>query len=161
MSFQIRPIVLADNNPIADIIRNTLLEFGAAKPGTMYYDPAVYHCFEQFQKEGCAYFVVEMNDIIVGGGGVFKTEGLPEGIGELARMYLLPEARGKGIGKKLLQYCENTAQSLGYQQLYLESMSELHLSLPLYEKMGYQYLNAPLGESRHFGCGVRMLKHLN
>ncbi len=160
MSYTIRPILQSDNNVIADIIRNTLLEFGAAQPGTMYYDPAVYQSFEQFQKEGCAYFVVEMNDIIVGGGGIFKTEGLPEGVAELARMYLLPEARGKGIGQKLLQHCENTAQNLGYRELYLESMSELRLALPLYEKMGYQYLDAPLGNSGHFGCGVRMLKHL-
>jgi putative acetyltransferase len=160
MSFQLRPITASDNTIVAEIIRTTLLEFGAAKPGTMYYDPNVYHTFEQFQKAGCAYFVVEMNDKIVGCGGVFKTEGLPEGVVELSRMYLLPEARGKGIGKHLLQHCENTAQTLGYQQIYLESMPELRLALPLYEKSGYEYLNAPLGDSGHFGCGVRMLKKI-
>ncbi|MEY4904759.1 MAG: hypothetical protein RLZZ292_2574 [Bacteroidota bacterium] len=161
MSFQLRPIAASDNNVVAEIIRTTLLEFGAAKPGTMYYDPSVYHTFEHFQKAGCAYFIVEMSDEIIGCGGVFKTEGLPEGVVELSRMYLLPEARGKGIGKFLLQHCENIAQALGYQQIYLESMPELRLALPLYEKSGYEYLNAPLGNSGHFGCGVRMLKHLD
>ena len=161
MNFKIRPIRPSDNIEIAEIIRNTLMEFGAAKKGTMYYDPSVFSTFEHFQKEKCAYFVVEKNEKIIGGGGVFKTEGLPEGIVELARMYLLPEARGKGTGKFLLEYCENTARDFGYQKIYLETTEELQLAIPLYEKSGYQYLDAPLCDTGHFGCGIRMLKELN
>jgi putative acetyltransferase len=160
MEFQIRPITASENDVIAEIIRSTLMEFGAAKEGTMYYDPSVYNTFQHFQKEKCAYFIVEKNEKIVGGGGVFQTEGLPDGVAELSRMYLLPEARGKGMGKFLLQHCENTARDLGYQQIYLETTNELQLAIPLYEKSGYQYLDAPLCDTGHFGCGIRMLKKL-
>jgi putative acetyltransferase len=157
---QIRPISIQDNASIATIIRNTLLEFGAAQPGTMYYDPNVYHTFEQFQQAGCAYFVVELEGKVLGGGGVFRTKGLPEGTAELSRMYLLPEARGKGMGKALLQHNEQVARQLGYQQLYLETMPELKSAIPLYEKFGYEYLNAPLCDTGHFGCGIQMLKKI-
>jgi putative acetyltransferase len=160
MEFQIRPITASDNDVIAEIIRSTLMEFGAAKEGTMYYDPSVYHTYQRFQKEKCAYFIVEKNEKIVGGGGVFQTEGLPEGVVELSRMYLLPEARGKGMGKFLLQYCEKAAHDFGYQQIYLETTNELQLAIPLYEKSGYEYLDAPLCDTGHFGCGIRMLKKL-
>jgi putative acetyltransferase len=160
MEFQIRPITASDNDVIAEIIRSTLMEFGAAKEGTMYYDPSVYNTFQRFQKEKCAYFIVEKNEKIVGGGGVFQTEGLPEGVVELSRMYLLPEARGKGMGKFLLQYCEKAAHDFGYQQIYLETTNELQLAIPLYEKSGYEYLDAPLCDTGHFGCGIRMLKKL-
>ncbi len=161
MQIKLRSIQAADNEAVAAIIRNTLLEFGAARAGTMYYDPSVYTTFEHFQKEGCAYFVVETEDKIVGGGGIFRTEGLSEGTVELARVYLLPEARGKGIGKQIIQHCEAVAQSMGYQHLYLETTKELIVAIPLYEKLGFEYLKGPLGNSGHFGCEIQMRKMLH
>jgi putative acetyltransferase len=159
MKLVIRPIEIQDNEALAAIIRDTLIEFGAAKQGTMYYDPALFKTYEAFQQEGCAYFVVLLEDKIVGGAGIFRTKGLPKGVVELSRMYLLPEARGKGLGKKMIQLCESTALQMGYQQIYLETMKELNIAVPLYESLGYSYV-CPLGESGHFACEISMLKTL-
>jgi putative acetyltransferase len=44
--------------------------------------------------------------------------------------------------------------------MYLETMPELTIAVPMYEKNGFQYLEAPLGNSGHFGCAIQMLKQL-
>jgi putative acetyltransferase len=157
---QIRTIQPSDNPDLALIVRNTLSEFGAANPGTVFFDPTTDALFELFQTPNSAYFVAEANGKILGGGGIYPTEGLPEGTCELVKMYLLPEARGIGLGRTLIEKCLETARENGFQQVYLETLDELHLALKIYAKFGFEYLKAPLGNTNHFGCGLWMLKRL-
>ncbi len=157
---QIRSIQASDNPDLAMIIRNTLTEFGAANPGTVFFDPTTDALFELFQTPKAAYFVAESNGKILGGGGIYPTEGLPEGTCELVKMYLLFEARGIGLGRTLIEKCIETARENGFQQVYLETLDELHLALKIYAKFGFEYLPAPLGNTKHFGCGLWMLKKL-
>lgn len=157
-SIKIRPIQPADNQAIAVIIRNTLAEFGADHPGTVYYDDSTDRLYELFQQPLSAYFIAEAGGIILGGAGIYPTDHLPGGTCELVKMYLVPEARGLGMGKQLIRLCLETAKQNGYQQVYLESMPELKKALAVYEKLGFVYLDAPLGNSGHFGCGLWMLK---
>jgi len=156
----IRPIQPSDNPYLALIIRNTLTEFGAANPGTVFFDPTTDTLFELFQKPKAAYFVAEINGRILGGGGIYPTEGLPEDTCELVKMYLLPEARGIRLGRTLIERCLEKAKENGFQQVYLETLDELHLALKIYAKFGFEYLKAPLGNTKHFGCGLWMLKKL-
>ena len=156
----IRPIQPNDNPDLALIVRNTLADFGAANPGTVFFDPTTDALFELFQMPKSAYFVAEADGKILGGGGIFPTEGLPDGTCELVKMYLLPEARGIGLGRTLIEKCLVTAKEIGFQQVYLETLDELHLALKIYAKFGFEYLNAPMGNTKHFGCGLWMLKKL-
>lgn len=160
MEINIRPIAPGDNKAIAQIIRNTLTEFKANHPGTVYYDASTDHLYELFQTPGSAYWVAEKNEALLGGVGIFPTEGLPTGTAELVKMYLLPAARGKGLGRQLINHSLDWARSAGYQQIYLESMPELRQALKVYEKFGFQYLPAALGNSGHSGCSLWMLKQL-
>lgn len=157
---QIRPIEPGDNSLIAGIIRSTLAEFGANHPGTVYYDEATDHLFEVFRMERSYYFVALLEDKIVGGGGIYPTEGLPADTCELVKMYLVPEARGIGLGRRLLEKCMEVAKSCGFRRIYLESMPELKLALKMYEKSGFSYLCAPMGNSGHFGCDLHMIRDL-
>jgi putative acetyltransferase len=87
----IRPIQPADNAAMANIIRRTLEEFGANRPGTVYFDETTDHLFELFEATpASAYFVAEKEGVILGGAGIFPTDGLPEGTCELVKMYLSP-----------------------------------------------------------------------
>jgi putative acetyltransferase len=156
----IRPINENDNAAIAKVIRGSLKEFGANHPGTVYYDDTTDHLSDVFTKEGSFYFVAESAGKLMGGAGIYPTDGLPEGICELVKMYLHPEARGFGLGKKLMQHCLDTAKTYGYQQVYLETMPELINAVPMYEKFGFEYLSGPMGNSGHFGCAIQMLKKL-
>ena len=157
---QIRFIKSEDNSALAAIVKNTLAEFGANRPGTVFYDPTTDQLFELFQKERAGYFVVELDDQIAGGAGIFPSEGLPPDTCELVKMYLLPHARGFGLGKLLIEKCLELAVDMGYRKVYLETMPELKQALNIYEKFGFAYLDGPMGNTGHFGCDRWMLKEL-
>lgn len=158
--FTIREIKKTDNRALASIVRNCLTEFNAAKPGTVFYDKTTDHLYEVFQEERSRYFVVEMNGLISGGAGIYPTSGLEDDTCELVKMYLIKEARGIGLGKILLQKCIDEARQQGYTKIYLESMPELKLAIPMYEKFGFTFLKGPKGNSGHTGCDVWMMKEL-
>jgi putative acetyltransferase len=160
MIVTIRPIKQKDNPIIAKIIRDTLEEFGANHPGTVYYDPTTDALFDLFKKEKSNYNIAEIDGKIVGGGGIYPTEGLPEDTCELVKMYLLPEARGTGLGSQLISKCLEQAKANGFSKVYLESMNELKAALKVYARMGFNYLEGPMGNSGHFGCPLWMLKEL-
>ena len=154
----IRALTLEDNTAMAVIIRSTLKEFGLDKPGTVYYDDTTDALFQLFQTPGSVYFVLEQDSEIVGGGGIFPSPGLPEGTCELVKMYLVKEVRGRGYGQLLIQKSLDWAERAGYRQVYLETMPELKKALSVYEKFGFKYINAPMGNTGHFGCDLWMLK---
>lgn len=161
MQVTIRPIEPTDNQELANIIRTALAEFGANKPGTVYFDPTTDNLYELFRQEGSAYLVaVSDSGALLGGCGIFPTEGLPAGCCELVKMYLSKAARGQGLGRQLIDIALEKARSLGYRQVYLETMPELRQAVSVYEKFGFDYLPGPLGNSGHFGCDVWMLRDL-
>ena len=157
----IREIHPADNPSLAIIVRSTLAEFGANKPGTVYYDPTTDHLFELFQKENSIYYVALINNDIVGGAGIFPSAGLEKDTCELVKMYLLPPARGIGLGKHLIDRCIQFAKDAGYKHVYLETMPELKTAVGVYEKFGFRYLDGPRGNTGHFGCDVWMMKDID
>jgi len=156
----IRTIEPGDNPFLSSIVKETLAEFGANHPDTVYYDPTTDTLFEVFKKEGSIYFVALLDGRIIGGGGIYPTDGLPDDTCELVKMYLLPEARGKGLGKTLIQKCLAFAAEHGYKKVYLETMPELKQALNVYAKFGFEYLKGPIGNSGHTGCSLWMLKQL-
>lgn len=151
-----------DNEKIAQIIRESLTEFGADKPGTNYYDPNTDTMFEYFSTTDKAYyFIVEINGLVAGGAGIYPSKGLAADTCELVRMYLAKEYRGQQIGQHLLDLCFAKAKEFQFSKMYIETMPELTTALVFYEKNGFQYLNKPLGDTGHTGCGVWMSKYLN
>ena len=156
----IRDLEPADNIAIASVIRDTLTEFGANRPGTVYFDPTTDDLFSLFRKKGSYYQVAMIDGVIVGGGGIYPSDGLPGNTCELVKMYLLPSARGLGLGKKMIAACLENAKQMGYQQVYLETMPELKDALKTYEKFGFTYLDGPLGNTGHFGCALWMIKKI-
>ena len=158
-TFFIREIKQNDNKDLAKIIRSSLVEFNANKLGTVYYDDSTDHLFELFSKTpGSFYFVAEKDGKILGGAGIFPTSNLPEGICELVKMYLSPEARGFGLGKKMISLCMDTAKNAGYTKIYLETMPELNQAVNVYKKLGFELIDHPMGSSGHCGCDIWMLK---
>ena len=156
----IRPIESRDNEALAKVIRTALAEFGANKPGTVYFDPTTDALFELFRTPGSYYYVATIDEKVVGGCGIFPTENLPDGTCELVKLYVAKEARGTGLGKHLMEKSMNWAKENGYTQVYLESMPELSKAVSIYEKVGFKSLNQPLGNSGHCGCDIWMLKAL-
>jgi putative acetyltransferase len=154
----IRKIEEKDNRQLAVVVRNTLAEFGANKPGTVFFDDTTDNLYQVFKNcPRSVYYVVTKEEKILGGGGIYPTDGLPADTCELVKMYLLPEARGQGLGKLLIEKCLQFAKSEGYKNVYLETMPELKNALKVYEKLGFHYLDKPMGNSGHFGCDLWMM----
>jgi putative acetyltransferase len=156
----LRPIIEADNTVLATIIRQALLEFGAAKPGTVYFDESTDYLYQLFMQPGSVYTVALLNNTVVGGAGIYPTAALPAHTCELVKMYLSPAARGKGIAGRLMQQALNHAAAAGYKHVYIETMPELATAVGMYEKFGFNWLDGPLGNSGHTGCSIWMLKAL-
>ena len=159
-SINIRNIRSDDNAMLAKIVKDTMAEFGVNRPNTVYYDPTTNALYEMFQKERAVYNVAELNLEIVGGAGIYPTDSLPNDTCELVKMYLVPKARGLGLGRILIEKCLQQAKDLGYKKIYLESMPELKQALKVYANYGFEYLKGPMGNSGHTGCDLWMLKSL-
>lgn len=163
----IRPIEKRDNVQIAETIRTVLIELEVPKVGTAYADPHLDYLFETYNKPKSIYFVVatEMDlasneNRIVGGAGVSQLENGDETICELQKMYFLPEARGLGLGMQLMQKCLQSARDFGFKKCYLETMPNMDDAQKLYQKVGFEYLCEPLGNTGHNSCPVWMIKNL-
>jgi len=74
------------------------------------------------------------------GCGALKTIG--GRVGELKRMWIHPEVRGRGAGRRLLQALEQQAVRLGLQALRLDTSRHLGEALALYRSSGYQEIAA-------------------
>ncbi len=57
---------------------------------------------------------------------------------EIKRMYTLPNERGRGLGRKVLQELEKWAEELGYTTLVLETGASFDAAIALYQKYGFQ-----------------------
>lgn len=156
----IREIQKEDNQQIAAVIRTVFVADNFPKTGTAFADAQLGFMFEAYDKPRAAYFVLENNGKIVGGAGVSQLENSTENICELQKMYFLQETRGKGIGLQMIQKCLGKAVELGYEKCYLETLPEMLAAQSLYQKIGFEYLCAPLGNTGHTTCPVWMIKKL-
>ena len=163
MEVNIRLVKESDNVALADIIRSCFDDFQVSschRNGTVYTDPTTDHLYQLFQKERSTLFVAEDSNGLLGCCGIYPTENLPENYGELVKFYLSSNARGKGVGKKLLSQTLEEAKRLGYKKIYLESIPEFSKAVSIYEKQGFTYLDEPLGNSGHTGCNLWMVKNI-
>ncbi|MGH2565554.1 MAG: GNAT family N-acetyltransferase [Ginsengibacter sp.] len=156
----IRKIIEGDNAKLAHIIRSSLEDFNAVKQNTVYFDKSTDHLYEVFQAVKSSYFVVTIDDEVIAGAGIFPTEGLPSDTCELVKMYVSSVARGKGLGKLLLQQCIDEAKKYGFTKMYIETMPELTYAIDMYKKNGFTFIPSPLGNSGHSGCDLFMIKDL-
>ena len=156
----IREIQKADNVAIAQVVRDVLIEHNVPKVGTAYADPSLNFMFENYSEEKSAYFIVEKEGKLIGGAGIAPLENGPIEICELQKMYLLSDARGLGVGAKLMEVCLEKARQLGFKKCYLETVDYLKEAQKLYKKSGFEYLQGPLGNTGHSACEVWMLKEL-
>ncbi len=103
--FSIRPIEPRDDDAVADLIRGVMPEFGADGPGFAIHDAEVDAMAATYARPGRAYFVVELDGIVCGGGGIAELVGGDPDVCELRKMYFLPRLRGRGAGHALLMRC--------------------------------------------------------
>ncbi|EHO5676074.1 GNAT family N-acetyltransferase [Salmonella enterica] len=157
----VRRITTADNAAIARVIRQVSAEYGlTSDKGYTVADPNLDELYQVYSQPGAAYWVVEQNGCVVGGGGVAPLSCSEPDICELQKMYFLPVIRGKGLAKKLALMALDHAREQGFKRCYLETTAFLREAIALYERLGFEHISEPLGCTGHVDCEVRMLKDL-
>ncbi|MDR0219247.1 MAG: GNAT family N-acetyltransferase [Enterobacteriaceae bacterium] len=159
--YSIRLITPQDNAGIAAVIRAVSAEHGlTADKGFAVADPILDTLYEVYSQPRSAYWVVEMAGKVVGGGGVAPLAGGDENTCELQKMYLSSVLRGKGVARQIVAQSLAFGTEQGFTRCYLETTENLKAAIALYEKLGFSYLDAPLGNTGHSDCEVRMVKML-
>lgn len=73
---------------------------------------------------------------------------LEEGICEMKRLYVKPQARGTGMGKALVDQIIATARQQGYVLMRLDTLDTLSEAISLYQRLGFRqvepYYDNPL-----------------
>jgi putative acetyltransferase len=143
VSARIRRAVTADSPAAAAVVRAVYDEQGFT------WDEVGYHAdLADVERSYAAFFVAEQGGEIVG------TAGLTER-GSLERLYVLPGARGGGLGSALLTAVADEARRLRHAQLEIWSDKLLVDAHRLYERHGARIVaervNADPDESHEWG----------
>ena len=152
LPFTIRAIEAKDDVVMAEIIRTVMPEFGAVGDGFAINDPEVDWMSQAYAEPRCAYFVVVMNGVVKGGGGIAPLAGGDADTCELRKMYFLPECRGLGAGTALMARCLHAARMHGFKRCYLETLDSMKHAQKLYERSGFRKQCGTLGNTGHGGC---------
>jgi len=156
----IRPIRPEDDEAVAAIIREVMASFGATGPGYSSSDAEVGAMSAAYDGVRAVCFVIELDGSVAGCGGIGPLAGADADICELRKMFLLPLARGRGLGRALLQRCLEAARGRGYRRCYLESLAAMDAAQALYRQAGFRRLDGPLGATGHSGCNRHYLLEL-
>ncbi len=157
----LRPIQTADNEAAARVIRTVMPEFNCVGEGYSINDPELEDMYAAYTQPRSAFFVLTeaaLDETVVGVGGYGPLLGGDPGTCELRKMYLLPEARGKGGGKLILEACLAGARRDGYTRMYLETVTAMTTAAGVYAKYGFTPLDGPLGSTGHNSCDRFMIK---
>ncbi|WP_341274481.1 GNAT family N-acetyltransferase [Synechococcus elongatus] len=136
-SVTLRPWQPSDRETAAQLIAQVLAEYGLGwEPEDA--DRDVIEVEQAYWQTGGVFWVLEQGDRLVGTGAFYPLPMRGEGATEIRKMYLLPEVRGQGLGRALLQRLEQAIAEAGYRQIWIETSSLLKEAVRLYESAGYQ-----------------------
>ena len=156
----IRKVTRSDNKNLYSILSSVMIEFDVPFSGTALSDPELEKMFETYQTSRSVYFIIEKDNKIFGGAGISQLKNSKENICELQKMYFLSQARGVGLGRKMIAKCLIEAQNFGFEQCYIETMYNMKSAQKLYLSLDFKYINQPIGNTGHSSCPVWMLKKI-
>jgi molybdate transport system substrate-binding protein len=133
--YAIRPATGADLEAIRGLVRDVLHEYGLSE------DPSGVDADLEdldrhyFHRGGVFDVAVAADGKVAGCCGVFRLEG---DACELRKMYVLKDARGHGLGGRLLRRAVGFARGQGYRRMELETASVLKEAIALYAGAGFR-----------------------
>jgi putative acetyltransferase len=123
-----------DSDTIKQLVFSVLREYGL-KPDPASTDKDLDNIEEQYFHPGGFFAIVEIDHIIVATMGLHPVD---DSTCELRKMYCLPQCRGRGLGRRLMEFALTKARELGFRPMILETASPLKEAIGLYSRFGFQ-----------------------
>lgn len=133
----LRPASNLDSEQIKSVVFTVLKEYGL-RPDSNSTDKDLDAIEESYFSNNGFLGVIEVENVIVATVGLHRVD---ENTCELRKMYSLPSQRGKGLGKRMLEFALSKARELGYSRVILETASPLKEAIGLYRKYGFRAFN--------------------
>jgi GNAT superfamily N-acetyltransferase len=132
--FRLREAAAADGAAIRAVVVTVMTEYGLSSDLDDN-DVDLRDVVSSYAGRGGSFRVVTSVDgDIVGCGGLYPID---EREAEIRRMYLLPSARGFGVGRTLLEELIAHAKERRFERVVLETASVLKEAISLYRKRGF------------------------
>lgn len=157
---EIRSVQASENKEVAKVLRSVLIEMGVPQKGTAYEDPELDAMYETYQQPRAVYYLIIESEQILGGAGIAPLKGGNPSVCELQKMYFSPKARGKGYGYQMIQKCLAFAKEHEFDLCYIETMPNMEAAQLLYKRVGFDYIENPMGNTGHTSCPIWMTKSL-
>ncbi len=126
-----------DREKVTALVSNVLAEFGL-KIDPEETDADLLDIERNYLRAGGMFEVIEdERGRLLGTVGLYPVD---DGTCELRKMYFVPEARGRGLGKYILERAIARAAELGFERIILETASVLKAANHLYVKYGFRPL---------------------
>lgn len=132
-TFLIRDWQPADREAAANLIGQVLTEYGLGWEPTGADIDVVQ--VENHYQDG-EFWVVEQSNKVVGTAAYHPIQRGTQAV-EVRKMYLLPAARGQGLGRFLLGQLESAIAARGFKEIWLETATVLKEAVRMYETSGY------------------------
>ena len=151
-----------DDARVAHIIRTVLGDQRCGGEDSPLHDDELDGICAAYTGTGAAFYVVEIDGEVLGCGGFQPCAGTPatERVVELRKMYFLPSLRGRGVGRRFLEFLMDRMQECGHRQVYLETAVEMAAARHLYTTAGFRQLDHRIGDSGHGACNLWFLRTL-
>jgi putative acetyltransferase len=134
-SITIRAVRPDDVQQVVALVRDTLAEFGLTFGQGAATDEELRRLPSSYDDQGGAFWVcVDRGQRVLGTCGVFP---VGPGTFELRKMYLSPELRGTGVGKRLLDETTAWARANGGRSLVLDTTEQMTRAIRFYESAGF------------------------
>lgn len=111
---------------------------------------------EEILNKGGFIYYAKLNNQIVGTASLLKVNNT---IFELSKMAVTETAKGKGIGKLLMEHCIHEAKIKNIKTLILFSNTKLTPAITLYKKFGFKEI--PLETGKYLRANIKMQLDLN
>ncbi|WP_017731308.1 GNAT family N-acetyltransferase [Nafulsella turpanensis] len=136
--YRIRAARSADSAAIKKLVFGVLQDYGL-QPDEGSTDADIADVETSYNSRGGFFGVVEdKEETLVGTFGLYPLEEESGRVAEVRKMYLLPSARGKGLGAFLLDELLRIAREKGFSRVELETAQVLKEAIKLYEKRGFR-----------------------
>jgi putative acetyltransferase len=142
---RIRAATNADCERVTELVFGVLTEYGLT-PDPETTDADLRDIEANYLQRGGLFEVIEDDEKnLMGSFGIYPID---KQTCELRKMYLVPCARGRGLGKHILERTIERAKEMGFKQMVLETSSKLVAANRLYAQFGFKQIESDQLASR-------------